>query len=342
VLECPVCRRPYDGRIQIFVPPHQETFDSVACARRAAETWGWVTAAPVPVIEAVVARAQTPVASTTRRRGIAALAALVLGPGHRALATGICLLAAGTAASIYLLVGTQSETAHVSAVAAGVPQSIARSRPPIRSSATVPARTRPVTKAAPRPEKRAIHPQRPIMAGVTYEASSFPLAFRITPPDDTWAGAQWQTRSHGRPAFGWVSVGRLHAGNPRGLIAIEAAFGRTPSVPAVLARLRSAGAGVTYGKTTHATIAGYPGWQIEGKVFGSFGHVFVPFSPRTAGVSPPDSYKLDRGERFRIIVLDVRGESVVLFLTSFGLPAKEFPALLIAADQILGSLEFPG
>ena len=99
---------------------------------------------------------------------------------------------------------------------------------------------------------------------------------------------------------------------------------------------------MTYGRATRARIAGFPGWQIDGKVFGRFGHVFVPFSPKTAGASPPDSYKLDKGERFRIIVLDVRGKSVVLLLESLKLPADQFPAFLTAADQILESLEFPG
>ena len=99
---------------------------------------------------------------------------------------------------------------------------------------------------------------------------------------------------------------------------------------------------MTYGRTTRATVAGFPGWQVDGNVFGRFGHVFVPFSHKTAGASPPDSYKLDKGERFRIIVLDVRGKSVVLFLESLKLPADQFPAFLTAANQILESLEFPG
>jgi hypothetical protein len=70
--------------------------------------------------------------------------------------------------------------------------------------------------------------------------------------------------------------------------------------------------------------------------------VFVPFSPTTRGASPPDSYKLDSGELFRIVVLDVRGTRIVLFLESVKLPSRQFPAFLTAANQILESLEFPG
>jgi hypothetical protein len=346
MLECPICRRSYDDRIQIFVPPHHQTFDTVACAQRAAEAWGWDKSAPVPVIEAVDARSETHADSASPRRALAVLGALVLAPGQRAaLATGVCLLAAGTAASIYLLARTPSETAPASGVAADVAHTHRTTgRPPAatRPSVVVPAQTRPATKAIPRPAPKAIHPQRPIRAGVSYQASSFPLALRITPPDGAWVGAQWKTSSHGQPAFGWAAVGRLPVDNPRGLIAMETAFGPTPSVAAVLARLRSAGRGATYGRTTRVTLAGFPGWQIDGNVFGRFGHVFVPFSPKTAGASPPDSYKLDKGETFRIIVLDVRGKRVVLFLESFNLSAEQFQAFLTAANQILESLEFPG
>jgi hypothetical protein len=334
VLECPICRQPYDGRIQICVPPHHETFDTVACAQRAAEAWGWDKAAPVPVIEAVDRRSQTRVAPVTPRRQIAALAGFVVAPGRGALATGACLLAAGTAASIYLLVRTPGEAAGVSVVAAGVPdsrQTIRRPRAATPPPAVAPAR--PVTKA--------VYPRRPIKAGVTYEADSFPLSIRITPPDGTWAGAQWQTSTHGRPAFGWVSVGRLPVRRPRGLIVIETAFGRTPSAPAVLARLRSEGGGVTYGRTTRVSFAGFSGWQIDGRVVGRFGHAFVPFSPKSAGASP-DSYALEKGERFRIIVVEVRGKSIVLFLESSELSAEQFRAFLTAADRVLRSLEFPG
>ncbi len=106
--------------------------------------------------------------------------------------------------------------------------------------------------------------------------------------------------------------------------------------------MRSAGREAIYGPTTPVALAGFPGWQIDGRMVGRSGHVFVPFSPRSRRVAPPDSYALDSGERFRFIVLDVRGKRVVLFLESVKLPAKEFPAFLATANRILGSLEFPG
>jgi len=180
---------------------------------------------------------------------------------------------------------------------------------------------------------------RPISAGLSYEARSFPIPLRIKPPDDSWAGAQWTTGSHGRSVVGWASLARMPAENPKGVIAIETASGGTPSAEAILARLRSAGGEAKFGRTTRTSNAGFPGWQIDGEVTGRFGHLFVPFGPRSAAA--PDSYRLERGERFRIVVLDVRGTRVVLFLESFRLPRPEFPAFLTAANGILGSLEFP-
>src|SRR5207253_7685194 len=128
---------------------------------------------------------------------------------------------------------------------------------------------------------------------------------------------------------------------PRGLIEIETAYGATPPASAILGRLRTAGGGATFGKTSRVTLAGFPGWQIDGRVFGRFGHVFVPFTPKTGGASPPDIYKLSPGAAFRLVVLDVRGKRVVLILDSAALPAERFPAFLASARKLLGSLRFP-
>jgi hypothetical protein len=126
------------------------------------------------------------------------------------------------------------------------------------------------------------------------------------------------------------------------VITLEAAFGPTPPVAAILARLRSAGREAIFGKTARVSVAGFPGLQIDGRVIGKFGHVFVPFSPKGGGAIPADSYMLDKGEKFRIILLDVRGRRVVVFLESFRLRQKQFPAFLAAANHLLESLEFPG
>jgi hypothetical protein len=180
-------------------------------------------------------------------------------------------------------------------------------------------------------------------AGVTYQAGAFPIALRITPPDASWAGTQWRTASHGRPAFGWAGFGQGRTDKPPlGLIEIETAYGATPPVATILQRLRTAGGGATFGKTSRVTLAGFPGWQIDGRVFGRFGHVFVPFTPKTGGASPPDSYKLFQGEAFRLVVLDVSGKRVVLFFDSAALPAEQFPVFLASAGKLLRSLQLAG
>ena len=38
-------------------------------------------------------------------------------------------------------------------------------------------------------------------AGITYGATDFPLAFQITPPDASWAGAQWKSARNKKPPF---------------------------------------------------------------------------------------------------------------------------------------------
>jgi hypothetical protein len=124
---------------------------------------------------------------------------------------------------------------------------------------------------------------------------------------------------------------------------METAFGPTPSAPAVLARLRSGRAEAVYEKTRRVALAGSPGWQVDGRVVGSSGHVFVPFTRGSGGETAPDAYMVDRGERFRLIVLDVRGKSVVLFLESLKLRPQAFHEFTTTADRIVGeSLEFPG
>jgi hypothetical protein len=180
-----------------------------------------------------------------------------------------------------------------------------------------------------------------LRARVTYQASSFPLTLLVTASDSTWSGAQWRTTSHGKPVFGWVGFGQGSVTvPPHGVIQIETAYGSTPSVAATIARLHTGGSGVTYQATRAARIAGFSGRQFDGVVFGRFGHVFVPFSAKTGGASPPDSYRLDAGEVFRIVVLNVKGKTVALFLDNVTLPAPKFPAFLASASRLLGSLTF--
>ena len=181
-----------------------------------------------------------------------------------------------------------------------------------------------------------------LKAGVTYRASAFPIALRVTTADGSWAGAQWKVSAHGKLAFGRAAVVQGPVARPpRGGIELETAFGPTPSVAATITRLRTGGSGVTLKKPTPVKIAGYSGRQFDGEVWGKWGHGFIPFSPKTHGGSPPDEFYLQKGEAFRLIALNVRGKTVVLALASMELPAEQFPAFLTSANRLLKTLKFP-
>lgn len=183
---------------------------------------------------------------------------------------------------------------------------------------------------------------RPLQPG-TYAASIFPIALRITVPAG-WRGGQGQSKQLAKPSssFGWVVLSQGTAARARGAITIVTAYGRTPSVAAVVAGLRSRGRGATYGPTTSVKIADFSGRQFDGNIAGQ-AHVFVPFSPRLRTAAfYPDAFAYDQGEAFRILALDLRGKTVVVFLESAALPAEQFPSFLASAHKILGSLRFPG
>jgi hypothetical protein len=180
------------------------------------------------------------------------------------------------------------------------------------------------------------------LRSATYTAKVFPIALGVSVPAG-WRGGQGQSRQFKKttPAFGWIVLSQGTASKAQGAITIVTEYGRTPSVAAVVAKLRS-GHGAKYGPTTPVKIGGFSGKQFDGNVDGQ-GHVFIPFSSRLhVATFYADAFAFDRGEVFRILTLDVRGKTVVVFLESAALPADQFPAFLTSASQILGSLRFPG
>jgi hypothetical protein len=182
-----------------------------------------------------------------------------------------------------------------------------------------------------------------LTAGATYQASAFPIGLRLTPSDGTWSGSQWTTSSHGKPTFGWAAA--AHGGisattPPRGVVQIVTAFGSTPSVAATVARLQAGGSGTNYQKASRVTLAGYRGIRLDGNVWGRFGHTFIPFSSKTNGASPADSFKAEKGETFRFVVVDVHHKTVVFFYDSIKLTPNQFADFLTSANRLLASLRF--
>jgi hypothetical protein len=185
-----------------------------------------------------------------------------------------------------------------------------------------------------------------LTAGVTYGATSFPLAFQITPPDASWAGAQWKSaRGRKPPFYGWAAVaqdGTKANVPPHGLIMIMTSYSQTPSVTATIAGLRTRGGGATYEASSPVKLAGFSGVQFDGQAKDTQHHTFVPFSPPThAARAFPDAFEVENGEPFRLIVLNVRGKSVIVMIDGYGVSSDEFPAFLTKAAQILRTLTFP-
>ena len=189
-----------------------------------------------------------------------------------------------------------------------------------------------------------------LAAGATYKASDFPIPIRVTAPDGTWGGAQWKSdssfehkKSTVAPFYGWVTFEQHDPSPAQGAITMMTPYvGPTPSVPAVVAGLRTRGRGATYGATSRVKLGGYSGVQFDGKITGKE-HVFIPFSPKSSSAKwYADNYAMGQGEVFRIIALNVRGKSIVVYLENVKLPADQFPDFLAAADTLLKSLKFPG
>jgi hypothetical protein len=186
-----------------------------------------------------------------------------------------------------------------------------------------------------------------LAAGVTYKASDFPLPIRVTSPDGSWGGAQWKSdssfqhkKSTVAPFYGWVTFEQHDTQAAQGAITIMTPYGSTGTVAAIVTGLRTRGRGATYEATSRVKLGGYSGVQFDGKVVGQE-HVFIPFSPKsTVARWYPDNYGMGRGEVFRIIALDVRGKTVVVYIENAQLPPDQFPAFLTRAVTLLKTLTF--
>ena len=186
-----------------------------------------------------------------------------------------------------------------------------------------------------------------LASGVTYKASDFPLPLRVTAPDGTWGGAQWKSdssfqhkKSTVAPFYGWVTFEQHDTNAAQGAITIMTPYGTTGTVAATVAGLRTRGRGATYQATSPVKLGGYSGLQFDGHVVGKE-HVFIPFSPKsTVAKWYPDNYGVGQGTVFRILALNVRGKTVVVYLENAKLPADQFPAFLTRADTLLQTLKF--
>ena len=168
--------------------------------------------------------------------------------------------------------------------------------------------------------------------GVTYTASTFPLAVQVRPPDALWGGVQLQSRT-----FRFVQFNHLRAGNVPlhgvGEITLEARAGRTGSVAATVQKLHSTPL-IKAGAVTPVHVAGFAGKAFDATIVGIDNVGFDPNAPRGISLAPfttnrhcgfctgamqgetQDAKFANKGQLFRFIVIDVRGKTVVIYIES--------------------------
>ena len=199
----------------------------------------------------------------------------------------------------------------------------------------------------------------PLASGVTYRASLFPLAITVRPTDGLWRGSQWVEKNglvdgtqRTGGTYGYVQLHHTYGRDPNGkisswglgLLTIETAAAPTRSVQATMQRLRVRLGDVRAGAVTNVRVAGFSGLSYDGQLKNGAGsiHRFVPFSSSDGSKPSTDSYKIEanygKGGPFKIIVLDVHGKTVVIYLDSFTNPAAKFPVFLGFADKLLSTM----
>jgi hypothetical protein len=174
--------------------------------------------------------------------------------------------------------------------------------------------------------------------GVTYQASLFAPAIRVTAPDANWGGGQFVSQG-----YDWVVLAQRPP--RRGGVVLVSAPQSTQSAATTLHRLETERAdipavGISVEPAVPVTIDGFRGKQFDGTVTGQYGHTFVPFSGKSSGASSSagDHIRLPKGTAFRIIVLDVRGKVVVFEIDSdTGLD----DAFVARVTKVLALLRFP-
>jgi hypothetical protein len=202
--------------------------------------------------------------------------------------------------------------------------------------------------------------------GVTYQATSFPIPIRVTPPEAGWGGAQWNANQFGTkedirrqhltcgsnpkvcagPYYGWVTIGKPPGGPnapPRLLLVLLTSYSPTPSVATTVTRLCRARLTVCE-QPSSVKLAGFTGVQVDGETKGAGVHFLIPFTPpshKAAGDGAADRIELEGAHPFRATVINVRGQTVFVLAGSLVLSPDQFAASLPDAERLLGSLRFP-
>jgi len=192
--------------------------------------------------------------------------------------------------------------------------------------------------------------------GVTYTPSTFAIPVRLQPPDGNWEGVQLQSGP-----YRFIQLMHRRTGNVpvhgRGVITIEASTGPTPSVAKTVQRLHATPK-MRVSAVTPVRVAGFRGSAFDASITGtdpaSTGISLTPFTtPKHCGYCEVtlnhkglDNRFEGKGQLLRIMAIDVRGKTVLVFLESDfpqpGYPAeKTFPTFVPYAQKLLATLRFP-
>jgi hypothetical protein len=198
--------------------------------------------------------------------------------------------------------------------------------------------------------------EQPMSSGKPYTARTFPLSVTVRAPDALWGGVQLQSGKFRFIQFHHQKVGKvpLHGW---GFVTLETSTGPTPSVAATAQKLHSTPL-LEAGPLKAIHVAGFSGKAFDATVSGvdpgNRGISLTPFTtPLHCGFCEDtlhgetlDNKFAGDGQLFRIMVIGVRGKSVVVYLeSSFSdsttrkhPPTETFPTFLPFAQKLLATL----
>jgi hypothetical protein len=207
-----------------------------------------------------------------------------------------------------------------------------------------------------------------LQRGTSYSASAFAVRVRIRPPASLWGGVQYESRSYRFIQLNHLPVPGAAPLAGTGYITLESAKAPTPSVAKTLANLRAT-PHVSFGPTRPTHVGGLRASMFDATITGSDlhgtcpgGHVcprvvsFAPFLTNhhcgfcgDAKFDPREALDVKaarEGQLFRILVVDVRGKTVVIYVESnypdqkkFP-PARIFPTFLPLAQKMLAAVSW--
>lgn len=199
----------------------------------------------------------------------------------------------------------------------------------------------------------------PLSRGVTYQASAFPIDIRVRPAEPLWGAVQLRGDRFRFVQFHHLRSGKLPL-HGWGYLTLSAAVGRTSSVAATVRKLHGT-PGLDASPLRPIRVAGFSGKSFDAEVVGTEsgdnGVALTPFTrplrcgwcTKTMHGETLDNKFAGKGQLFRIMVIGVRGKTVVIYLESSydvssngnHTPTETFPTFLPYAQKLLSTLAFP-